>query len=608
MRSEKFTDEFEIKRILSVADKNSSGPILFYDNGTIYCDTSESHALICGRTRSGKSSTEVKSFVRSEVEAGNCVVVIDPKGEIKRSVLPYARNTHNIYVLDFRHPGNSPDRWDPLESPASMYRSGIIENKDIASSMISEFSSALFPCDANSDPFWPNASARLLEGLIYSLIEVCSDEYCNLKSIISMFEKLEIKSGASFLLKEFAGFLPEESLARKALATYITGPNETRCSIHSVASAGIAPFSRSNGIMKMLSDGTIKIHELDVDKPFFIDVVLPDETNVYSSVAGLFVSQATQHLIRLAEDKYNGRLPRRTTIFIEELSSVSSAINDLPHLMSTALGRNIRMCLVLQDPYSQLQTAFGEAKAKAIQANVGVTVAFSTNDWNSLNALSAQVGEREVEWDGHIVREPLITPHQLGSLYTGCCLVILKNRYKWVTKLPLYEDAYRVRKEDQTNDACEVKPVGSESKTFDMDAYVKDKRLETLSTMMKKRGRGKSTSAPPQCTLSEADMSDLIGKIDSRIAEIEREEQRAKQESIKEKAKHVVRVEEMSDSKDVVRAIFVASQHVYDTAVLDEVTSKLPVLLFFDNGAEAERVCKLFNTLPGVKAVYENRE
>ena len=64
----------------------------------------------------------------------------------------------------------------------------------------------------------------------------------------------------------------------------------------------------------------------------------------------------------------------------------------------------------------------------------------------------------------------------------------------------------------------------------------------------------------------------------------------------------------MSDSKIVVSAIFVASQHVYDTELLDEVTSKLPVVLFFDNAPEAERVYKLFNTLPGVKAVYENRE
>lgn len=602
MRSERFSTEFEIKRILSVADKKNSGPILFYDNGTMYCDTSESHALISGKTRSGKSSTEVKSFVRSEVDAENCVVVIDPKGEIKRSVLPYAKNTHNICILDFRHPSNSPDRWDPLESPTHLYKSGDIENKDIASSMISEFSSALFPCDSNADPFWPNASARLMEGLIYSLIEVSDHEYCNLRSIVAMFEKLETKIGCSFLLKEFANLLPDDSLARKAVTTYITGPNDTRASIHSVASAGIAPFSRSNGIMRMLSNATIRIHELDVDKPFFIDVVLPDETSVYSSIAGLFVSQVTQHLIRLAEDKYNGRLPRRTTVFIEELSSVSSAINNLPHLMSTALGRNIRMCLVLQDPYSQLQTAFGEAKAKAIQANVGVTVAFSTNDWNSLNALSSQIGEREVEWDGRIIKEFLITPHQLGALNTGCCLVLLQNRYKWITKLPFYEDAYHVNKEDLTDFVHEVKPIVCQSKTFDMEEYVKNKRQERMALMMKERE--KTPSVPPQNTAPCIDMDALI----SKIAEIEQEEQRAKQELAKEKSKHAVRIEEVGTSKRAIEALFAASQHIYSTTMIKKITAKLPIILFFDNAIEAEAACKFVNDLPGAKAVFENKE
>ena len=421
-----------------------------------------------------------------------------------------------------------------------------------------------------------------------------------------MFEKLETKIGCSFLLKEFANLLPDDSLARKAVTTYITGPNDTRASIHSVASAGIAPFSRSNGIMRMLSNGTFKIHELDVDKPFFVDVILPDETSVYSSIAGLFVSQVTQHLIRLAEDKYDGRLPRRTTVFIEELSSVSSAINNLPHLMSTALGRNIRMCLVLQDPYSQLQTAFGEAKAKAIQANVGVTVAFSTNDWNSLNALSSQIGEREVEWDGQILKESLITPHQLGALNTGCCLVLLQNRYKWITKLPFYEDAYHVNKHDLTNYAYKVKTIVRESKTFDMEEYVKNKRYERMSLMMKERE--KNPPAPPQNNASNINMDDLISKIDKKIAEIEQEEQRAKQELAKEKSKHAVRIEEVGTSKRAIEALFAASQHMYNTTMLKKTTAKLPIILFFDNASEAEVACEYVNKLPGAKAICENKE
>ena len=531
MRSEKWTDTQEIKRILVSGDTKQGGPLLYSENGTHYCDTSESHVLITGKTRSGKTSTGVKNYIRNEIEAGHCVVSIDPKGEIMRSVLPYAKNTHNVIILDFRHPSSSPDRWNPLESPAVLFQSGEPESMDIASTMVSSFASQLYPTDVNADPFWNLSSATLVEGVIYTLFELCNVEYCNLSSIIKMMESLETKIGTSFLLKEFTTALPEESLARKAFSSYNNAEGPTRASIHSVCATGLAPFSRSRGIKKMLSNGTVRIHELDVAEAFFVDIILPDESSeVYGSIAGLFVSQVTEHLIRLAEDKYNGKLPRKTTIFIEELASVSGAMKNLPRLMSTALGRNISICLVLQDPYSQLQDLYGPAKAKAIQANVGVTIAYSTNDWESLRALSAQCGERELDWDGRTVNEPLITPHQLAALNTGCCLILLQNRYKWVTKIPFYSDAFQVNLEELSNCVFEEKPLVSPGKIFDMEEFVKEKRRLQIEKMMQTQD-STATTPSPQCSLSDEEKRQLIAKIQKRIQE---EEQRAKKDDTNE--------------------------------------------------------------------------
>ncbi len=54
--------------------------------------------------------------------------------------------------------------------------------------------------------------------------------------------------------------------------------------------------------------------------------------------------------------------------------------------------------------------------------------------------------------------------------------------------------------------------------------------------------------------------------------------------------------------------MFAASQHMYNTAMLKKITAKKPIVLFFDNAAEAESACKFINELPGAKAICEKKE
>ena len=180
------------------------------------------------------------------------------------------------------------------------------------------------------------------KGLTYGLFETAGKETINLDSVAVMMEQSEIRFGgpSNTILKEFYEQLPLDSLAKRNLATYVTAPNETRASIHSVAASGLEVFSRSKGLMEMLSDDTLNIMDIDVNRPFILTVITPDETDVYDALSGLLVSQVSQHLIRVAQEK-GGRLPIRVNIILEELGSVGKSIPSLPNLMVASRSRNL---------------------------------------------------------------------------------------------------------------------------------------------------------------------------------------------------------------------------------------------------------------------------
>ena len=605
MRSERWTEKNEIKSILSASDNNHGGPILHVENGKKFCWDKENHIAIMGRTRSGKSSCGVFSLVKSHVDAGSSLICIDPKGEITDKVGPFAQKTHRVHTIDLRTPWQSSDRWNPYCTPSSLYKTGDKCKVDIASKLIDAVSKGLCPLDRNSDPYWNESAAQLITSLFHALL-LMGEEYCNIPSLLAMLQQTENRMGGSFLLKEFYDLLPRDSIAYQQMSSYVSGATDTRKSTLTVTQRAVSPYILSKGILNLLSDDTVKIHEIDDKTPVFITIILPDEGSNLSGIAGLFIEQITTHLILMAQSRPKGKLDRKFVIVIEELGAVGGAIPNLANLAADSLGRNISLCLVLQDK-SQLVHVYSEAISHAIWANIGIICAFSNNNFETLTELSQMVGMREIEYNGSVREEPLITPHQIGAFNTGVCLIIINNRYKWIEHLPFFDDLYGVcadKSKDASHDDAQL--VICSPKLFDMEEYVKNKRQERISSMMKEREKNPPT--PPKNTASDIDMDDLISKIDKKIAEIEQEEQRAKQELAKEKSKHVVRIEEMGTSKRAIETMFAASQHIYEIGVLKQITAKLPILLFFDTADEAEAACKYVNALPGAKAVCENKE
>ena len=529
-RSERWNTPNEIKRRFreTTDPANGAGTVIYAENGRKYSDDSEAHIGVIGRTGKGKSQCCSLPFMRECLLKGESLIMLDPKGEGYKMNACYIPENYQVFCVDFRVPRKSPTKWNPLSTPYRLFMSNNPDENDIASSMISELWNGVYPYDGHSDKFWPDSAVNYSKGLTIGLFETADTDEINLNSVAVMMEQSENRMGSSTVLKMFYESLPSDSLAKRNLATYATAPNETRASIHSVASSGLEVFSRSKGLMGMLSEDTLNIMDIDVERPFILVIITPDETNVYETLAGILVSQVSQHLIRVAQEK-GGKLPIRVNIILEELGSVGKSIPALPNLMVASRSRCIRLMLVLQS-YAQLVDVYGKSKADTITSCIGITIGFSTNNWETLTEWSQRCGEKQIVNNGHIIKEPLITASQLAAMPTGTALIMVDSQYKFISRLPFYNEMYdnsswKVPHYIQSDKKSTMKTVNFES----MVTGIREKQVKAMFAA--KTPNKNDAAAPPGSSVIDGinsssfeDIESFISKIDAKIAELESKE------------------------------------------------------------------------------------
>ena len=513
---ERFTTEEEIRRNFRRVGSlpKAGGPVIFSEGGNSYFDDGESHTMIVGRTGTGKSSCVSKAYVINCLNAGEDVIVFDPKGELFESTV-CAAGKHDVHCLDYRTPRKSADCYNPLLAPYQNYKSDDPELNDMAEIQIDSMArNCIYPVIPATDPFWPSASADYFMGLVYALFELGSAEEINMASIFSMMSMSEIAIGGQTLIRRLYESLPDSSPARRCLATYIFAPNETRGSIHSVAANGLAGFCRSKGLSEMLSNDTINVNTVHLgDKPKAIYIIVPDESSSYSVIVATFISQIMQTYIYQAHEYYGGRLPNRLNLIFEEFATIGKCLPDMDNLAVAARSRNIRIMMVLQNGAAQLEELYGKSKTATIMSSIGITFTFSSNSWAALDEVSHFCGDKRMVTNNGFSSEPLISPVKIAAMPIGTALVTVNNRYKYVASLPFYNEIFNVpvcyKKWQRDSD------VQREFAVFDMKKYV-DEATRRLIASIASDDDFKSLFGSPLNARES-----LLENIDRRIAELE---------------------------------------------------------------------------------------
>lgn len=135
------------------------------DQDQVYVDQTDTHTLIVGPTGSKKTRLIAMPSVVILGNAGESMVISDPKAEIyKKTAGLLQTKGYRVITINLRNPSFS-SRWNPLKIPYHFYQN---DDLDRACEFANDIAQNMIPVNSK-DSFWENSAASLLFGLILLL-------------------------------------------------------------------------------------------------------------------------------------------------------------------------------------------------------------------------------------------------------------------------------------------------------------------------------------------------------------------------------------------------------------------------------------------------------
>ena len=565
--------EKEMKKELKMVrpgDLNSEyGGIPLINNGKeIWVDNSEYHNLIIGSTGSGKTEMLVQPMVKCLAKSNQSMIITDPKGEIyERNANELKERGYKIVLLNFRDPqkGNC---WNPLSLPYSLYKSG---NSDKANELLDDLAMNILYDESsqNQDPFWEKTSADYFAGLSLALFDDADESQINLNSINLMTTAGEEKFRNTTYMKEYFSYKDEASPAYVNVSSTLLAPQDTKGSILSVFKQKIKLFSSRENLSEMLSHSDFDMKDIGREKTA-VFIVVQDEKKTYHSLVTIFIKQVYETLIDVAQES-GGKLPFRTNFILDEFANMPP-LKDVTTMVTAARSRAIRFSFIIQN-FAQLNQVYGKENAETIKGNCGNIIYLISSELTALEEISKMCGEEKSKEKEKTSSTPLVTVSDLQRLPQWSTVVLRIRKMPFKTKMT---PNWKLEKEGAWGKSYPLAEYPLREKQplqlFDIKAFVTKKNEEKFKdgAMGNERpmpqnmfggfggpgmfGGGmpdifgpspKPSPVEPAADDSSFNVDDLIKKIDAKIAELEAEENREKEEQAKADLTSII-----GDSKD----------------------------------------------------------
>lgn len=463
---------------LTPLHSRGGGPILYSEHGIHYQSLTQGHTLVLGRSGAGKTTSVTQTTVCGELDAGRSVVVLDAKGTVYEATRGFAEQRgYPCVCLDLSRPQSSPHTYNPLRMIYENLASEDPLRVSWACENIYEFG-GIVPAD-EKDPYWHYSAVELICGVIHTVCALGQADEVNLVSVMRTLTEGNIQVAQSTNFKQLFEFL-EDSLAKRYLTTYVNAPHNTALSMFSVANTSVERLVSSPLMERFLGAESFHLSELDLQRPFIIYIIVPDETTPVYPLAAVILSQIVRHLLRAARHQYHGTLPVPCTVIVEELGSMGRCIPQLPELLSSSRSRGITMLLCLQS-LRQLDMVYGEARAAIIRDNAETLLAFAGKDPAGLEQLAASAGSFSVRTHGGVIRRPVVTAERLAAMEVGQIFVQRPNGVQYITRLPRFDEVYQL-----PAPGPETAHPRAAYRVFSLDEYIRRRRKEHLDSLLGK--------------------------------------------------------------------------------------------------------------------------
>ncbi|MCR5483095.1 MAG: type IV secretory system conjugative DNA transfer family protein [Bacilli bacterium] len=427
-------------------DAPAAGAVLINDGKKMWVDNSENHTLVIGITGSGKTSAVIDPLIYSLMKHKESMIMTDPKGELyKRHTNHLKARGYDIIVLNFREPsqGNS---WNPLSLPYKLYKEG---NVDKAIELVDDIGKNIVKDKDAQDPFWQDSAGDYFSGCALGLMQDAKEEECNISSINVMTTVGEDKLGAgSTYIKEYFNMKGEDSSAYVFASNTINSPTETKGGILSTFRQKIRVFASRENLSEMLSYSDFDMASIG-KKPTAVFIIIHDEKTTYHALATIFIKQAYETLIDVAQAN-GGPLPVRTNFLLDEFANMP-ALKDVTTMVTAARSRQIRFTFIIQN-FAQLNDVYGKDDAETIRSNCGNLIYLLTTELSALEEISKLCGEVKSKKDEKSESHPLITVADLQKLQMNEVIVLRSRMHPFKTK---FKQAFNINWGDEKYDEAE---------------------------------------------------------------------------------------------------------------------------------------------------------
>ena len=351
----------------------------------IYYNDDDTHSIILGATRSGKGRTVLLQTIGIQGLAGESMILSDPKGELFCYTNEFLKNLgYEVIALDFEEPEKS-NSYNFLQNVIDYVDEGdmtraIDSVEDIVDMLVQK---------GSNEPIWENGEKSVLAFAILLVVieNKKRPEYQNLTNAYHFLSKMCVSDeNGKIPLNKYIQDLDDNHPAKLKASIALVAPEKTRGSFFTSALSTLRLFANPF-IYEMSKQTDFDINDSTKKRAIFI--ILPDQKKTYNSLAGLFISQYYNSLIKNAKANGN-RLQRRVNFNLDEFGNYP-AINGMESKMTVSAGYGIRFNLFIQS-FAQLKSVYDEDVARVLKDNAETLIYLRSKDTETLKEVSERLG------------------------------------------------------------------------------------------------------------------------------------------------------------------------------------------------------------------------
>lgn len=357
----------------------------------IYTVSEDVHTLCIGATRSGKSRRVVLETIGVLAEAGESMMISDPKGELCAYTGEYLKmQGYEVLIIDFKNPRKS-TRYNFLQPVIDA-----VKENDLAKAVEQAWDlTAVLVGKSRGERIWTDGEASVIASAILSVVydnkDPCNQIYQNLTNVYYFIAEMTKDINGRIPMESYTASLPDTHPAKGLLAISEVAPKRTRASFYTSALTTLRLFT-SPLIYQMSKESEFNPADIGKRKTA-VFLMLPDERTAYYPLASLIVSQCYAALIKHADER-GGRLHIGVNFILDEFSNFA-AIPDFAAKLTVGGGRGIRFALFVQS-LSQLNEKYGCDVARIIRGNCEIWIYLQANDLETLEEISKKLGRYTV--------------------------------------------------------------------------------------------------------------------------------------------------------------------------------------------------------------------